>query len=84
LLGYITAGVSIANDPSKQNIASNGIGLIAPTSAPTLAFIDLFDYVANNSSPGPGKAYGMGEQLHLEPTLPSQDGGCQAAGLGPC
>jgi RHS repeat-associated protein len=56
LLGYITAGVSIANDPSKQNIASNGIGLIAPTSAPTLAFIDLFDYVANNSSPGPGKA----------------------------
>ena len=79
LLGWFIAGISIANDPSHQNIESNVTGLIAPTSAPTLAFIDLFDYGVNHSSPGPQKVYGNDQ---LQPvTIPTQNGGeCAAAG----
>jgi hypothetical protein len=84
LLGYTIAGVSIWNDPSNKNIENNAIGVIAPTATPTLLFLDIFDYVANNSTPGPVKAYGMGGNQELGDTLPTTDGGCQAAGLGAC
>jgi RHS repeat-associated protein len=84
LLGYTMAGVSIWNDPSNKNIENDAIGVIAPTATPTLVFLDIFDYVANNSTPGPVKAYGMGGNQELGDTLPTTDGGCQAAGLGAC
>jgi RHS repeat-associated protein len=83
-LGPLGAGVSILNDPSMKNIGVNLFGLTELGGAPmatTGALTDFMDWSVNNSSPGPQKVYGNDQ---LTPTLPVQDGGCEAAGLGPC
>jgi len=87
-LGIGSAIVSTANNPSTTNTLTNGLGLIPGFGWPmaiTGAFNDWFDYGADHNRPGPQKVGDpTGPQdLHLE--LPTQDAGCQAAGLNfPC
>jgi RHS repeat-associated protein len=87
-LGVASAVGSVANDHSAQNVTTNAVGLIPGLGWQTGimgAFIDFFDYGIHNSTPGPqkvgGDPTGPGE---LQPTLPTQDGGCEAAGLPSC
>jgi len=84
-LGYVSAGASVANDHSAQNVITNGLGLVPGFGWPmaiTGAFIDLFDYGIHNSTPGPKKDY---DNQQLQLGIPSQDGGCLAAGSDfPC
>ena len=85
LLGRATAGVSIYNDPSMQNIITNLLGVFEGFEGPmaiTGAFNDFLDWGANNSTPGPQKVDPYGPQT-LQPALPVQDW-CAAAGTGPC
>ncbi len=85
-LGPLSAGASIWNDRSPQNITTNVLGLLPGFDGPmaiTGAFNDFLDWGINNGtgrvSP---KAYNNDQ---LTPTLPTQDGGCLAAGMdGPC
>jgi RHS repeat-associated protein len=52
-LGPISAGVSILNDPSKENITNNAIGLVTgPAGAIMGAFVDFLDWGFHNSNPG--------------------------------
>jgi len=85
-LAYPNAMVSASNDRSTINILTNLLGLVEGFEGPmaiTAAFNDLFDWVAHNSTPGPTK---VGEFTTMDPTLsiPVQDGGCLAAGIGAC
>jgi RHS repeat-associated protein len=82
-LGYLGAGLSIANDPSMKNIGINLFGLTDLGAAPmatTTALTDFMDWSVNNSTPGPQKIYGNDR---LQPvTIPTQnDGACAAAGV---
>jgi RHS repeat-associated protein len=83
-LGRLGAAASIMNDPSPKNITTNFLGLLPGFDGPmaiTTTFNDFLTYGANNSTPGPKKASGSDQ---LTPTLPTQDGGCLAAGLPSC
>lgn len=76
--------VSILNDPSPKNIGTNVLALLPGFDGPmaiTGSFNDFLDWGTTNSIPGPKKAYGSDQ---LTPTLPTQDGGCLAAGLPSC
>jgi hypothetical protein len=85
-LGRLGAAASILNDPSPKNITTNVLGLLPGFDGPmaiTGAFNDFLDWGINNGtgrvSP---KAY---DNDQLRPTLPTQDGGCLAAGSDfPC
>jgi len=87
-LGVVSAVGSVANDHSAQNVTTNAVGLIPGLGWQTGimgAFIDFFDYGIHNSHPGPQKVGDPTAPNELQPTLPSQDGGCLAAGMdGPC
>jgi hypothetical protein len=85
-LGPLSAGAAILNDPkNKTNVMTNVLGIIEGFDGPmaiTGAFNDFLDYGANNGSGNVSpKAYNNDQ---LTPQLPTQDGGCEAAGLGPC
>jgi hypothetical protein len=85
-LGPISAVAGIANDPkNKTNVMTNVLGLVDGFDGPmavTGAFNDFLDYGANNGTGSVSpKAYNSDQ---LTPQLPAQDGGCEAAGLGPC
>jgi hypothetical protein len=60
-LGYASAAASVANDPSKLNLWTNGIGLVPFEAAPmaiTGAFNDILDYkvyVYDGVNPSPWK-----------------------------
>jgi hypothetical protein len=81
-LGPLSAGASIANDPSKKNIGINLFGLTELGGAPMAtagALVDFMSWSINNSTPGPQTDYGNDQ---LQPvTIPTQnDGACAAAG----
>jgi RHS repeat-associated protein len=87
-LGAASAIVSVANDHSPQNVITNVLGFVPGFGWPmaiTGATNDFIDWGADNSTPGPKKVdpYDPKNQ-QLAPNLPTQDGGCLAAGLGPC
>jgi RHS repeat-associated protein len=83
-LGRLGAAASMINDPKPTNILTNVLGLFPPFEGPMAIigpFNDFLDWGANNSSPGPAKVY----DGSMRPELPTQDGGCLAAGMdGPC
>jgi hypothetical protein len=57
-LGPIGAGVSIWNDPSKENKINTGLGLVSgPAWAIMGPFTDFLDWGANNSNPLAGKTW---------------------------
>jgi hypothetical protein len=67
-----------------KNIGINLFGLTdvgAVPMATTGALVDFMDWSVNNSTPGPQKVY---DNDQLQPMLPTQDGGCEAAGLPSC
>lgn len=83
-VGRWAAAISILSDPSPRNITTNVLGRFPGFDGPMAivgAFNDFLDYGVNNSSPGPQKVY---DSNQLGPALSQQDGGCLAAGLGPC
>ena len=77
-LGAIGAIASLWDDPSKRNLITTAISVVAgDAAAPMLAFADLFEYVAENSSPGPKKVY---NNQQLAPQLPSEPDWVQELG----
>lgn len=86
-LGRVGAAASILNDPSPKNIMTNVLGLLPGFDGPmaiTGAFNDFLDWGVNNSTPGPQKVGDPTMPQQLQPGLPAQDGGCEAAGLPSC
>jgi RHS repeat-associated protein len=87
VLGPAGAAVSIANDRSPKNITTNVLSLIPGFEGMAIpaALTDFMDYSINHSRPGPQKVGDPTAPDELQPTLPTQDGGCLAAGMdGPC
>jgi RHS repeat-associated protein len=83
-LGAFGAIASIKNDPSTTNKATNLLGLVRGFDWPmaiTGTFNDWLSWGTNNSTPGTKKVYDNHELQH---TLPTQDAGCEAAGLPAC
>lgn len=86
-VGPASAVVNYVNDPSPKSFVTNGLGLIPGLDWPvgiTGAYIDFFDYGIHNSHPGPQKVGDPTMPQQLQPGLPAQDGGCEAAGLPSC
>ena len=86
-VGPVSAVVNYVNDPSPKSFVTNGLGLIPGLDWPvgiTGAYIDFFDYGIHNSHPGPQKVGDPTMPQQLQPGLPAQDGGCEAAGLPSC
>ena len=82
MVGPVSTGLSILNNPSPTNIGIGAVGLLdAPSAAVTGVFIDLFDYGIHNSNPGFKKVGDPTAPLELHQELPTQDDGCMASGL---
>ncbi len=86
-LGSVPAIISVGNDRSPLNVTTNFLSafpgvkkVFGPSMTITGAFNDLFDYGVHHTDPGPHMIYDSGTQLGL----PTQAGGCEAAGMGPC
>ena len=85
-LGRWAAAISILNDPSLKNTATNALGLIEGFDGPIAiigTFNDFLDWGAYNSTPGPQKVDPYGPQ-QLQYGLPVENW-CAAYGMDdPC
>jgi RHS repeat-associated protein len=96
-LGPLSAGASLWNDHSLQNLTWTGLGFTeaGPGLVPASLLVDYMQWV---NPPGPEENIGWDFTIHKPMSdselgiqrdgasrLPVQDGGCQAAGMdGPC